>query len=1005
MTIPNLGPFFAGGTYALVDATGSITVSAQQLDLSGSVSLIGGFLGQGSASVDLNWTTGVYMVSGNFSMYDGIFNFGGSLTITNAGDITLEAMASIDVPPQIPFIGGDSLGSINFFLQYDAGQNLSNDFAAAWTSFSILSWSFTIGFEINFDGNISILNGSDVAALTAGNQTTASSPYVYQDTFSVPQASGTAVPIGAQISVSGTSLQEYPQDSYAGQTASSYLESTSVGGEYIGAYTLGQSDIILDSLNFTVDVQPTSGSSPVDIGSFYFTPQDQFVFVPIGTPSLVPVSATLYPDGVLVVEWLGSGTPYAQTTISGGFNTPEAWFELEQQTSSGLTPLQQYFIDPVSNASESAAQSAVQANLVNTNNGVLGEAGGGESGSPQTWYNLVAGEAVPQTVSFSLYTYPGGTLIGNGYFDSSGNLHFTPSPNEPASMVPIGGTLTTAPNSAEGLIKLSWAGTPPATSMNVTYSSVDNRVIDFNTSQDPSSSGSYVIELVDEGPDPLSSVPAFSTSILYQAPSVSFQSDSVALSSSGALQGTLLASAFTPNATSQSDSGATVSLYYNTTDSTTGGTLIGNYYYGSFTPEGSGGRSYQFSWAGFANLAAGSYYVYAVINDGVDASESSSVAGPLTETSPNPTLSGGTPVASGMSYLDLSPSGSSQEEGVFSGASALDITTNFSYPVTVTLSTGGAGLLELSNGDSASQLTLNYPSAAAAVAGLNGLEFVSGSSFTRAATLTFSVSTSVDGTTYHASDSIELLTPNTPLDVTQAVDTTIPSNPGEFNLTITVENPGGPDAQNGTVVALSDDLSEGLTVVSSTPSQGTYDSAIGLWSIGSLPTTDDNTATLSLLLQEAPSDQGAELTSSAQASSALFNYPASNAMRVVSIERPNPITITVSNLNDSGTGSLRAALQGAENGDTIDFASGLAGTILLTSGELLINQSVTIIGPTTSTGAPGHRDQRWSVQPRFRHRGRHRGRQRHARKPGDRERPGQQQQPERCQRRGRPAHQ
>ena len=167
VTIPPLGPIFAGGTFSLIDATGSITVSASQLDLSGSVSLIGGLLGQGSASLDLNWATGVYMVSGNFSMYDGIFNFGGSLTVTSAGSITLLANASVNVPPQIPFIGGDSLGSINFYLQYTYGAQLNQDVVAAWTTVNLFVTSFTIGFEVDFDGDFSIINGNDVAALTA----------------------------------------------------------------------------------------------------------------------------------------------------------------------------------------------------------------------------------------------------------------------------------------------------------------------------------------------------------------------------------------------------------------------------------------------------------------------------------------------------------------------------------------------------------------------------------------------------------------------------------------------------------------------------------------------------------------------------------------------------------------------------------------------------------------------------------------------------------------------
>ena len=55
---------------------------------------------------------------------------------------------------------------------------------------------------------------------------------------------------------------------------------------------------------------------------------------------------------------------------------------------------------------------------------------------------------------------------------------------------------------------------------------------------------------------------------------------------------------------------------------------------------------------------------------------------------------------------------------------------------------------------------------------------------------------------------------------------------------------------------------------------------------------------------------------------------------------------TVTNTNDSGAGSLRAAIAAAANGDTIDFAPALNGqTITLTSGALTITQSLTISGP------------------------------------------------------------
>src|SRR6476646_3387226 len=55
-------------------------------------------------------------------------------------------------------------------------------------------------------------------------------------------------------------------------------------------------------------------------------------------------------------------------------------------------------------------------------------------------------------------------------------------------------------------------------------------------------------------------------------------------------------------------------------------------------------------------------------------------------------------------------------------------------------------------------------------------------------------------------------------------------------------------------------------------------------------------------------------------------------------------TITVTNGNDSGSGSLRQAIADASPGDTIDFAPSVT-TVNLTSDELLIDKNLTITGP------------------------------------------------------------
>jgi len=69
-------------------------------------------------------------------------------------------------------------------------------------------------------------------------------------------------------------------------------------------------------------------------------------------------------------------------------------------------------------------------------------------------------------------------------------------------------------------------------------------------------------------------------------------------------------------------------------------------------------------------------------------------------------------------------------------------------------------------------------------------------------------------------------------------------------------------------------------------------------------------------------------------------------------------TITVTNGNDSGSGSLRHAILNASPGDTINFAASVT-TVTLTTGELVIDKNLTISGPgadhltVTAKPAPG----------------------------------------------------
>lgn len=73
--------------------------------------------------------------------------------------------------------------------------------------------------------------------------------------------------------------------------------------------------------------------------------------------------------------------------------------------------------------------------------------------------------------------------------------------------------------------------------------------------------------------------------------------------------------------------------------------------------------------------------------------------------------------------------------------------------------------------------------------------------------------------------------PAADVQVRKTVDNATPNLGSDVQFTITVHN-NGPDDATGVVV--SDALPAGLTFVSATPSQGTYDSASGAWDIGAL---------------------------------------------------------------------------------------------------------------------------------------------------------------------------
>jgi large repetitive protein len=111
-------------------------------------------------------------------------------------------------------------------------------------------------------------------------------------------------------------------------------------------------------------------------------------------------------------------------------------------------------------------------------------------------------------------------------------------------------------------------------------------------------------------------------------------------------------------------------------------------------------------------------------------------------------------------------------------------------------------------------------------------------------------------------DSVTITPQVADLSLTKTVDNATPNVGQTINFTLTVSNAGPDDA---TGVAVRDGLPPGLAFVSAGPSQGSYDNATGIWTVGSIATGSQATLTVAALVETAdPKTNVAEVSASDQ---------------------------------------------------------------------------------------------------------------------------------------------
>jgi uncharacterized repeat protein (TIGR01451 family) len=218
--------------------------------------------------------------------------------------------------------------------------------------------------------------------------------------------------------------------------------------------------------------------------------------------------------------------------------------------------------------------------------------------------------------------------------------------------------------------------------------------------------------------------------------------------------------------------------------------------------------------------------------------------------------------------------------------------------------------------------------------------------------------------------------------VGKTVSNTTPNVGDVITYTVTLSN-AGPDPATG--VQLTDLLPAGLTLVSATESQGAYDSATGLWTVGQVGTAAPATLTLmAKVTSSAPTTNTATITHSDQFDPNTADNSASatetpqqadlSLTKVVSNATPNvgdtiTFTVTLSNAGtDTATGVtvqdvLPAGLtfvSATPSQGTYDNGTGVwnVGAVTTTAPQtLLIQATVAVPDPQTNTASISHSDQ------------------------------------------------
>src|SRR5262249_50169940 len=114
------GSQFEGQTARLFTAEGHFKVDSSEFIIDqADFQVMNGMVASGSGSVDLNWVKHQYHVHFDVAGFEGVLGLHADFNLNQFNQVSVYASVDVNVPTWVPFIGGDTLGSLEGFLYID----------------------------------------------------------------------------------------------------------------------------------------------------------------------------------------------------------------------------------------------------------------------------------------------------------------------------------------------------------------------------------------------------------------------------------------------------------------------------------------------------------------------------------------------------------------------------------------------------------------------------------------------------------------------------------------------------------------------------------------------------------------------------------------------------------------------------------------------------------------------------------------------------------------------